>query len=242
MLFLIPLKTNQPYPGRKSEKLVKVGIITSSAGSTIDAAFNILKSASVEIDFVVVTDRLCESEKIAEKHGYKHKRIPYSSEFDFQASAYLFDDEEVDIVILLHSRLISEVLFKTGKCFNIHPSLLPAFPGMNATQQAFEKKVRFIGVTAHLVDQGVDTGPILSQCLLPLSNDDSIKELNRKSHYLRIYTFLQILEIRFPHSFNSPSAHDESFGLLGNPPLKNSLVKAGFYDYAKDITSLHMFF
>ena len=222
--------------------MIKVGIITSSAGSTIDAAFQILKSASIPIDFVVVTDRKCASEEVADKYGYKHKRIPFSSEFDDQASSYLFDEEQVEIVILLHSRLISEVLFNTGKCFNIHPSLLPAFPGMKATQQAFEKKVRFIGVTAHEVDQGVDTGPILSQCLVPISDDDTIKVINRKSHYLRIYTFLQILETKFPESFNCKQVDDNSFGLLGNPPLKDSLVKAGFNEYAIDIMNFHLFF
>jgi len=222
--------------------LSKVGIITSSAGSTIDAVFSILKRASIDINFVVVTDRICESEVVARKHNYKHKRIPYSSEFDSLASDFLFREEKVDLVILLHSRLITKDLFQSGKCFNIHPSLLPAFPGMNATKNAFEKGVRYIGVTSHLVDEGIDTGPILSQCLVPVSKGESINEINRKSHYLRIHAFLQILEIKFPEFFRIGSNSDKTFGLLGNPPLKNSLVKSAFTDYAQDIKDLHIFF
>ena len=221
--------------------LIKVGIITSSAGSTIAAVFKILKSSEVDFDFVVVTDRECDSELIAEKHGHSFKRIPYEEDFDQKAYDYLFVEQKVDIVILLHSRLISEVLFKTNKCFNIHPSLLPAFPGMGATTRAFEAKVRYIGVTSHLVDGGMDTGLILSQSLVPIMAEESLAQINRKSHYLRIYTFLQILETQFPNEMHVPADDNIKITPLGNPPLKNLSIKSHFRNYARDISTLHEF-
>ena len=73
---------------------------------------------------MLVTDRLCEREEIAKKHGYESKRIPYSLEFDFQASIYLFEGEDVHLVILLYSHLISEILFKISKLSTYTPKFI----------------------------------------------------------------------------------------------------------------------
>lgn len=219
----------------------RIGIITSSGGSTIGAVFQILKDAELEFDFAVLSDRECKSEVIAKTYGYETKRIPYSKSFDDSAKQYLFDEMNVQLVIMLYSRLISEVLFSTGKCVNIHPSLLPAFPGLNATTEAFLKQVRYLGVTTHFVDKGIDTGRILSQCLLPIYQEETLKQVKRKSHYLRVYSFLQILEIFFP--VTSELSKNSSFcsSPLANPGLKNEVTRQLFRSYAEDIPELGNF-
>ena len=76
-----------------------------------------------------------------------------------------------------------------NKILNIHPALLPAFPGMHAARQALESGVKFTGCTVHFVDEGVDTGPIIQQSVVPVSDDDtedSLQERIQKEEY-RIY-------------------------------------------------------
>lgn len=67
-----------------------------------------------------------------------------------------------------------------GRIVNVHPSLLPAFPGLHATQQALDAGVRISGCTVHLVDAGVDTGPILAQGAVPLRGDDDAVSLHAR--------------------------------------------------------------
>ena len=67
-----------------------------------------------------------------------------------------------------------------GRIVNIHPSLLPAFPGLEAWKQALEHGVKFTGCTVHLVDEGVDTGPIVLQAVVPVLDDDSVENLSAR--------------------------------------------------------------
>ncbi len=179
-----------------------------------------------------MTDRNCESENIAKKYGYENMRILYSENFDAEAANYLFDKNQVDIVILLYSRLVSDKLYKNRKCINIHPALLPAFPGMNAVNQARDKKVLYMGVTSHYVDKGIDTGKIISQVVIPIFASDSVEEMNSKSHFLKVFTFLQILSLIFPAIFEADVNFDHFKHPLANPSLKDKTILNAFYDYA----------
>ena len=69
-----------------------------------------------------------------------------------------------------------------GRIINIHPSLLPAFPGAHSIQDAFEAKVKETGVSVHFVDEGVDTGPIILQRKIPLDPADTLESLEAKIH------------------------------------------------------------
>jgi phosphoribosylglycinamide formyltransferase-1 len=65
-----------------------------------------------------------------------------------------------------------------GRIVNVHPSLLPSFPGAHAVQDALDHGVRITGCTVHLVDQGVDTGPILAQCAVAVQDGDDVRSLH----------------------------------------------------------------
>ncbi|MGH9406087.1 MAG: phosphoribosylglycinamide formyltransferase [Terriglobia bacterium] len=67
-----------------------------------------------------------------------------------------------------------------GRILNIHPSLLPAFPGVDAQQQALEHGVKFTGCTVHLVDEGVDSGPIILQAVVPVLDGDTVESLSAR--------------------------------------------------------------
>jgi phosphoribosylglycinamide formyltransferase-1 len=67
-----------------------------------------------------------------------------------------------------------------GRLINIHPSLLPAFPGLHAQRQALDHGVKVAGVTVHFVDEGVDTGPIIAQASVPVRDDDTEETLSER--------------------------------------------------------------
>jgi phosphoribosylglycinamide formyltransferase-1 len=66
------------------------------------------------------------------------------------------------------------------RILNIHPALLPAFPGSDAQKQALEAGVKFTGCTVHIVDEGIDTGPIVCQAVVPVLDDDTVESLSAR--------------------------------------------------------------
>ena len=89
----------------------------------------------------------------------------------------------VDLVVLAGFMRVLTPHFLSAyadRVINIHPSLLPAFPGLDAQQKAHEAGVRISGCTVHLVDAGVDTGPILAQAAVPVLATDSLRDLQRR--------------------------------------------------------------
>lgn len=89
----------------------------------------------------------------------------------------------IDIVVLAgYMRLVGQVLLEAYpyRIINIHPALLPAFPGLHAQRQALEYGVKYSGCTVHIVDQGTDTGPILMQAVVPVYQDDSEDSLSNR--------------------------------------------------------------
>ncbi|GLY12246.1 phosphoribosylglycinamide formyltransferase [Pseudobacillus badius] len=92
-------------------------------------------------------------------------------------------EEGVDFVFLAgYMRLIGETLLDAyrGKIVNIHPSLLPSFPGKDAIGQAFNARVKIAGVTVHFVDEGMDTGPIIDQESVRMAEDETRESLQKK--------------------------------------------------------------
>jgi phosphoribosylglycinamide formyltransferase 1 len=87
---------------------------------------------------------------------------------------------DVDLVCLAgYMRLVSPVLLRAfpGRVLNVHPSLLPSFPGLDAQRQAWEHGVKISGATVHLVDEGLDTGPIVAQEAVPVNDGDTPQTL-----------------------------------------------------------------
>ncbi|HYQ45139.1 MAG TPA: phosphoribosylglycinamide formyltransferase [Polyangiaceae bacterium] len=80
-----------------------------------------------------------------------------------------------------------------GRIINIHPSLLPAFPGMDAQRQAFDYGVKLTGCTVHFVDHGVDSGRIIAQRAVPVEADDDLTTLAARIHTAEHATFVEVL-------------------------------------------------
>ena len=97
----------------------------------------------------------------------------------------LLQEQQIDLLVLAgYMRIIGQTLLShySNRILNIHPSLLPSFPGLHGIKDAYEYGVKVTGVTVHLVDDGVDTGPIIAQEPVMILPDDTLESLEEKIH------------------------------------------------------------
>lgn len=102
-----------------------------------------------------------------------------------EALLQLLQEQEIDLIVLAgYMRIIGKTLLShySNRILNIHPSLLPSFPGLHGIKDAYEYGVKVTGVTVHLVDDGVDTGPIIAQEPVMILPEDSLESLEEKIH------------------------------------------------------------
>lgn len=108
--------------------------------------------------------------------------------------------EEIDYLVLAgYMRIIGPELIAAfpNRIINIHPSLLPSFPGLHGIADAFEYGVKVTGVTVHFVDQGVDTGPIIAQQAVSITERDTVATLEEKIHRVEHQLYPTVLEQLF---------------------------------------------
>ena len=120
--------------------------------------------------------------EIIESSKYKGKRLQYDKEIISTLKKYKVTPSNGLVCLAGFMRIISPYFIKEykNKILNIHPALLPAFPGLDAQKQAIEFGSKFSGCTVHFVDEGVDTGPIIIQEIVKINNNDTEKSLSKK--------------------------------------------------------------
>ena len=102
-----------------------------------------------------------------------------------EALLQLLQEQQIDLIVLAgYMRIIGKTLLShySNRILNIHPSLLPSFPGLHGIKDAYEYGVKVTGVTVHLVDDGVDTGPIIAQEPVMILPEDTLESLEEKIH------------------------------------------------------------
>lgn len=120
--------------------------------------------------------------EVIESSKYKGKRLQYDKEIISTLKKYKVTPSNGLVCLAGFMRIISPYFIKEykNKILNIHPALLPAFPGLDAQKQAIEFGSKFSGCTVHFVDEGVDTGPIIIQEIVKINNNDTEKSLSKK--------------------------------------------------------------
>jgi phosphoribosylglycinamide formyltransferase 1 len=111
-----------------------------------------------------------------------HKQFGSREAFE-DALINVLGPHQIDLVVLAgFMRVLTPKFLQeyADRVINIHPALLPAFPGVDAQKQAFEAGVKVTGVTVHFVDEGTDTGPIIAQAAVPVFDDDSVDILRAR--------------------------------------------------------------
>lgn len=177
---------------------MKLGVIFSSGGSAFFGAYSILFGAGKlkANEVSIITDRQCGAEKTAIEYGIECKRISDTSNEAFsQSAASELTAAGCDLVLLYFSRLVTPKLHEDLSCMNIHPSILPAFPGFGALAQAQEGAVRMVGATLHRVTEAVDGGPIVAQVVSPVSPGMELATLQRISFVQKVYLTLVAVDL-----------------------------------------------
>lgn len=182
-----------------------LAVFASGSGSNFEAIAEGCKSGAIDGKVVLC---VCDKAGAYVLERAKRYNIPtllfnpkeYGSKRDFERMiADRLDAEGVELVCLAgYMRIVGEELLERygGKIINIHPALLPAFPGAHAIKDAFEYGVKVYGVTIHEVDNTLDGGKILSQVAVPYSGDD-IDELESLIHKAEHQLYVKTIRERF---------------------------------------------
>ena len=177
--------------------IFKLAVLVSGRGSNLQAIIDSIDREELDAHLSIVISNTKDTMalKRAEKHGIKTIFIDPSTylnskEYD-KALVLKLKEFSIDLICLAgYMRILGEEVIQTfeKKIINIHPSLLPAFPGLNAQKQAINHGVKFSGCTVHFVDSGVDSGPIILQTVVPIYDNDDEKSLSKRileqEHYL----------------------------------------------------------
>lgn len=174
----------------------RLGIIGSSGGAALAAASRCLTNAGQEQSWCVVTDRDCGMSSWAENHAAAFYRIGYLDPTSFSEEAHsFFRQQHAKAVLLFYTRKVASPLIEQLATFNIHPSLLPAFPGMGAVRRALRAGSDHIGATLHIVDSNLDTGPIVLQTSAAIEPDCTLEHAERISFVQKTWLTLQWREM-----------------------------------------------
>ena len=166
--------------------LLNLGVLISGNGSNLQSIIDHIEKGSLKAVIKIVISNNSDAYGItrAKKHGIpvvvlKNRDFKNKEEFDLELIRIL-ESNCVDLVILAgFMRIITPTLLKAfpQKIMNIHPALLPSFPGIHGQKQAVEYGVKISGCTVHFVDEGVDTGPIIMQKAVQVFDDDTEETL-----------------------------------------------------------------
>jgi len=174
-------------------KPLRLGVLLSGRGSNFQAIQNAIQQGWLDASIAVVLSHKKEAQGLAraEAQGlagifidpkeYVADARPREA-FD-RAIVQMLTAHDVDLVILAgYMRIVTPILIQAyqGRIMNIHPSLLPSFPGLHAQQQALDWGVKISGCTVHFVTEEVDEGPIILQAAVPVQEGDSAETLSAR--------------------------------------------------------------
>ncbi len=166
----------------------KLGILLSGRGSNFEAIAKNVRAGEIEAEIAIVISNKPDAQglKTAGEMGIEAVCIPSRGvkreEYDHRVVA-LLKEKKVDLVCLAgFMRLLSGYFVDEfpNRILNMHPALLPSFPGLDGQRQALDYGVKVSGCTVHFVDAGLDSGPIVAQAVVPVKDDDTEELLSAR--------------------------------------------------------------
>jgi len=182
---------------------LRIGVLGSGSGTNCEAILDACARGEIPGRVVVVLSDVADAPILerARKHGAPAKVIGQSRfktrlepELEEEMARTLRDAGVQLVALAGYMRVLKAPLLRlfAGRIMNVHPSLLPAFPGLRAWEQALKHGARVTGCTVHFVDEGVDTGPIILQQPVPVFPNDTVESLHQR---------IQLAEHRlYPHA------------------------------------------
>ncbi len=186
----------------KAPRLVRLGVLASGRGSNLQAIIEAIEQRALSAEIAVVLSNKQDALALerARKHGAPAVWLdpkpfagrPDSREAYDRAVHEVLQKHEVDLVLLAgYMKIVTAVLVSAyeNRMMNIHPSLLPSFPGLDVQKKAIDHGCKIAGCTVHFVTEGVDEGPIIIQAAVPIAEGDTPETLAARilEHEHRIY-------------------------------------------------------
>lgn len=173
------------------KKKLKLGVLGSGSGSNMQAIMDAIDAGELNAEIVLVMSDFSDAYILARarKAGLRAEVIDcagFKTKFPDESQAavgQMLKEADVDMVCLAgFMRLVKQPLLDVfpDRIINIHPSILPAYPGLMAWKQAVEDGATESGCTVHYVDAGMDTGPIIMQAKVPVLADDTAETLHQR--------------------------------------------------------------
>jgi phosphoribosylglycinamide formyltransferase-1 len=168
---------------------VILGVLVSGSGSNLQAILDAIANGTLKTKVGVVVSNVPTAKALerAQKAGVPtvvvdHKAFSDREAFDAKVVSVLKEHGVECVVLAGFMRLVTRVLLDAyrHRVVNIHPALLPAFPGVHAQRQALAYGVRVSGCTVHFVDAGMDTGPVIAQATVPVLDTDDESSLQKR--------------------------------------------------------------
>jgi len=163
-----------------------IAVLISGSGSNLQAILNASERGEIPCRVGIVISNKADAYGLvrAEKHGVPtevvdHRGFPNREEFDAKLVEIIRGSGAELVCLAGFMRVLTPVFVRAfpNRILNIHPALLPSFPGTHGPGQALSYGVRFSGCTVHFLDEGVDTGPIIVQAVVPVYDEDTVETL-----------------------------------------------------------------
>jgi len=165
---------------------LRLGVLVSGSGSNLQAIIDRIEAGALNAEICVTVSNKPDAYALmrCEKHGIpavviRHQDFRAREDFD-RRMIEILQSHNVELVVMAgFMRVLTPVFLKAFpmRIMNIHPALLPAFPGIHVQQQAINYGVKFSGCTVHFADEGVDTGPVIAQAVVPVLPQDTADTL-----------------------------------------------------------------
>jgi phosphoribosylglycinamide formyltransferase-1 len=168
---------------------LKVGVLVSGSGTNLQAMIDQIEAGTLAARMVCVISNKADAFALerARRHGIPalhldHRLFSGREAYDAALVAALREHGAELVVLAGFMRIVTPVLLEAfpQAVMNIHPALLPAFPGLHAQRQALEHGAKVTGCTVHFVDSGTDTGPIILQAPVPILEEDTAETLSQR--------------------------------------------------------------
>ncbi len=169
----------------------RIAVFASGSGTNFQAIVDRVSSGRLDVSIeLLVCDRpsayVVERAKQAGVSVFAFRPKEYESREVYERLILReLEAKQVDLVVMAgYMRIITDVLVEPfyGRMINVHPSLLPAFPGVRAIAQAYAYGVKLTGVTVHFVDGGLDSGPVIAQRSIEIAEDETEEALEERVH------------------------------------------------------------
>jgi len=179
---------------KSSQNMLNLAILISGRGSNMESILKHIKKNKVTINPVIVISNKSDASglQIAEKFGVKTEVVEsnglkggnweYDSKLVTVLEKFKVTPQNGLICLAGFMRIMSPEFIRQyrGRILNIHPSILPSFPGLHSQKQALEYGAKYAGCTVHFVDEGVDTGAVILQAVVKVKNDDTEESLSKR--------------------------------------------------------------